>query len=72
MRFSPALRRVFGPATSAVLVSGESGELELGRIRDGGVPLLHKPLPPARLRSLLAHLLQTPSKARETADISAD
>ena len=67
-----ALRRVFGPATSAVLVSGESGELELGRIRDSGVPLLHKPLPPARLRSLLAHLLQTAQEAQETADFAVD
>ncbi|HKU85612.1 MAG TPA: ATP-binding protein [Casimicrobiaceae bacterium] len=66
------LRRVFGPATPAVLVSGESGELELGRIRESGVPLLHKPLPPARLRSLLVHLLQTASKTQETADLSAD
>ena len=61
------LRRAFGPATSAVLISGESGEIELARIRDGGVPMLHKPLPPARLRSLLAHLSQTASQAQEPA-----
>ncbi len=54
-----ALRHVLGRATPAVVVSGESGALELARIRDSGVPMLHKPLPPAQLRSLLAHLLRT-------------
>jgi signal transduction histidine kinase/CheY-like chemotaxis protein len=51
------LRRSFGSAIPAVLVSGESGTLELARIQTTGMPLLHKPLPPARLRSMLAHLL---------------
>lgn len=53
-----ALRRTFGAAIPAVLVSGESGSLELARIQATGMPLLHKPLPPARLRSMLAHLLR--------------
>jgi two-component system, sensor histidine kinase len=65
-----ALRHVFGPATPAVLVSGESGEIELARIRDSGVPMLHKPLPPAQLRSLLAHLLRA-DQAQETAELLA-
>ena len=64
------LRRVFGQATPAVLVSGESGDIELARIRDAGVPMLHKPLPPARLRSLLAHLLQA-NQPQETAELFA-
>jgi signal transduction histidine kinase/CheY-like chemotaxis protein len=66
-----ALRQVFGLATPALLVSGESGEYELGRIRDAGVPLLHKPLPPARLRSLLAHLWQ-PAPVREMVAVAGD
>jgi signal transduction histidine kinase/CheY-like chemotaxis protein len=51
------LRARFGQAIPAVLVSGESAALELARIDASGVPLLHKPLPPARLRSILSHLL---------------
>jgi signal transduction histidine kinase/CheY-like chemotaxis protein len=57
------LRRAFGSATPAVLVSGESGTLELSRIQASGMALLHKPLPPARLRSLLAHLLRPEADA---------
>ena len=57
------LRRTFGLATPAVLVSGESGTLELARIQASGTSLLHKPLPPARLRSLLAHLLRPDADA---------
>jgi CheY-like chemotaxis protein len=52
-----ALRDVLGAAIPAVLVSGESEAAELARITASGVTLLHKPLPPARLRSVLAHLL---------------
>ncbi len=52
-----ALRAQFGRTIPAVLVSGESGAVELARIQAGGIALLHKPLPPARLRSTLAHLL---------------
>jgi len=64
------LRRAFGSATPAVLVSGESGELELSRIQASGTLLLHKPLPPARLRSLLAHLLR-PADHLEPATLAA-
>jgi hypothetical protein len=41
----------------AVLVSGASSADELARIEASGILLLHKPVPPARLRSVLAHLL---------------
>ena len=41
----------------AVLVSGESSAEELARIKKSGFLLLHKPVPPARLRSALAFLL---------------
>jgi signal transduction histidine kinase/CheY-like chemotaxis protein len=49
------LHEAFGPIP-AILVSGESTPGELARIQASGVPLLHKPVAPARLRSLLAHL----------------
>ncbi|HEX6137781.1 MAG TPA: ATP-binding protein [Casimicrobiaceae bacterium] len=60
-----ALRAAFGRPVPAVLVSGESGPGELARIQASGISLLHKPLPPARLRSVLAHLLAARPAARE-------
>jgi CheY-like chemotaxis protein/anti-sigma regulatory factor (Ser/Thr protein kinase) len=51
-----ALRARFG-VVPALLVSGASTAGDLARIEASGIPLLHKPLPPARLRSVLAHLL---------------
>ncbi len=42
----------------ALLVSGESHPAQLARIRESGLMVLHKPVPAARLRSALAHLLQ--------------
>jgi two-component system, sensor histidine kinase len=43
----------------AVLVSGESSAEELMRIKASGFLLLNKPVPPARLRSALAFLLNS-------------
>jgi CheY-like chemotaxis protein len=51
------LRAHFGREIPALIVSGASGSGELARIEASGILLLHKPLPPARLRSTLAHLL---------------
>jgi signal transduction histidine kinase/ActR/RegA family two-component response regulator len=51
-----ALRDHFG-AIPAVLISGASSADDLARIEVSGILLLHKPVPPARLRSVLAHLL---------------
>jgi CheY-like chemotaxis protein len=60
------LRQRFGRDVPAVLVSGESAAEELARIAASGIPLLHKPLPPARLRSVLAHLLASrPARAHD-------
>ena len=51
------LHRAWGGAVPTLIISGESSEAEIGRIRESGFPLLRKPVPPAKLRSLLAHLL---------------
>jgi CheY-like chemotaxis protein len=66
-----SLRAAFGRPVPAVLVSGESGPGELARIQASGISLLHKPLPPARLRSVLAHLLGARSITRESMTTSA-
>jgi len=56
--------RVSG-ALPAVLLSGDTGAAELTRVRASGVPLLTKPVSPARLKSTLhAFLLGDPAAAR--------
>jgi two-component system, sensor histidine kinase len=51
------LREAWGADIPVLLVSGESSADELARIKASGFPLLHKPVPPAKLKSLLLHLL---------------
>jgi CheY-like chemotaxis protein len=50
------LHMALGQDVPAALVSGESSAEELARIKKSGFLLLHKPVPPARLRSALAFL----------------
>ncbi len=52
-----SLRARFGNDIPAVLISGESSSDELSHIEASGLPLLHKPVPPAKLRSLIFYLL---------------
>lgn len=51
------LRDAFGSDIPVLIISGESSAEELARIAESGYPLLHKPVSPAKLRSLLQHLL---------------
>ncbi len=55
------LRARFGREIPALLVSGESSVAEIARIRASGIPLLHKPVPPARLRAALQFVLRAGS-----------
>jgi two-component system, sensor histidine kinase len=52
-----ALRAAAGREIPVIVVSGESSAGELARLKDSGLALLHKPVPPAKLRGLMAHLL---------------
>jgi len=52
------LRATFGDRIPAVLVTGETGADTMRIIDASGIPVLHKPLKPARLRAMIAHLLQ--------------
>ena len=52
-----SLRRRLGRETPALLVSGDTGALELMRVRSSGIPLLTKPVAPAKLRSMLRTLV---------------
>ena len=57
------LRGAWGASIPVVIISGESSGAELARIRGSGLPLLHKPVPPAKLKSLLMHLRAAPPAA---------
>ncbi len=48
-----SLRQKFGQNLPAVIVSGDIGKEKIQNITNHGLPLLHKPTPPASLRSFL-------------------
>lgn len=50
------LREAFGPIPAA-LITGDTAPETIQAIRQSGLPLLHKPLKPAKLRAFLSHLL---------------
>jgi signal transduction histidine kinase/ActR/RegA family two-component response regulator len=52
------LRQQFGREIPAILVTGDTAPDTILRISRAGIPLLHKPLRPAKLRALLTHLIQ--------------
>ncbi len=52
------LRQRYGHDIPAILVSGDTAPDTILRISQAGLPLLHKPLRPAKLRALLTHLIQ--------------
>ncbi|MBI3433353.1 MAG: response regulator [Hydrogenophilales bacterium] len=52
------LRQKFGRDIPAILVTGDTAPDTILRISKAGIPLLHKPLRPAKLRALLTHLIR--------------
>lgn len=52
------LRRAFGPMPAALL-TGDTAPETIQAIRSSALPVLHKPLKPAKLRAFLAHLLSS-------------
>lgn len=61
------LRQRLGHKLPALLLSGDTGAAELARVRASGVPLLTKPVSPARLKSAL-HAFLVGSTARPPAE----
>jgi signal transduction histidine kinase/ActR/RegA family two-component response regulator len=51
------LRERLGPALPVALITGDTAPDTLREAKETGVPLLHKPVQPARLRALLEHLV---------------
>jgi signal transduction histidine kinase/CheY-like chemotaxis protein len=58
-----ALRSEFNVDIPALLVTGDTGPDRLRDAEASGLPILHKPLNPARLRTLIAHLLREHTRA---------
>ncbi|MFP5381426.1 MAG: ATP-binding protein [Gammaproteobacteria bacterium] len=54
------LRTKYGLGIPAIVLTGDTAPETLQRINRAGLPLLHKPLRPAKLRALLTHLVQQP------------
>jgi len=54
------LRQAFGADIAAALLTGDTAPDTIQAIDASGLPVLHKPLKPAKLRAFLSHLLATP------------
>ena len=51
------LRNVIGVNIPALIITGDTAPARLREARDSGLPLLHKPVQPLRLRSTIQHLV---------------
>lgn len=51
------LRMCFGDHLPALILTGDTAPETLQRINEAGMSILHKPIRPARLRSLITHLI---------------
>ncbi len=58
------LRQSFGAQIAAVLITGDTAPETIQAINASGLPVLHKPLRPAKLRAMLSHLLAGRGDAR--------
>jgi signal transduction histidine kinase/CheY-like chemotaxis protein len=52
------LRQFFGRPVPAILVSGDTSQEGMAEMEQSGMPILHKPVRPAKLRALLNHLIE--------------
>ncbi len=52
-----SLRHAFGHRLQAILISGDTAAEPAERARAAGIPLLHKPVRPAKLRALVQRML---------------
>jgi signal transduction histidine kinase/ActR/RegA family two-component response regulator len=59
------LRERLGPDLPAALITGDTAPECLREARESGIPLLHKPVQPARLRALLEHLVSNRHERRQ-------
>jgi len=57
------LRNAFGADIPAALLTGDTAPQTIQAIQASGLPVLHKPLKPAKLRAFLSHLLTHPASS---------
>lgn len=57
------LRMCFGTDLPALIMTGDTAPETLQRINEAGLHIMHKPIRPARLRSLITHLMSQASVA---------
>jgi CheY-like chemotaxis protein len=60
------LRDAFGANIPAALLTGDTAPVTIRAIQASHLPVLHKPLKPARLRAFLSHLLAESRPAQPT------
>ena len=58
IRVLEAFRARYGAGLPAIILTGDTASESIQALNQGGFTVLHKPLRPARLRSLLTHLLR--------------
>lgn len=63
------LRDAFGDAIPAALLTGDTATDTIQTIRASGLPVLHKPLKPAKLRAFLSHLLAEPTSPNHSSNL---
>jgi len=69
-----AIQRIYahcGQVIPAIILTGDTDSQRLREAKDGGFRLLHKPVSPGKLRSLMSYLLEESRKTKSTAE-SAD
>jgi signal transduction histidine kinase/FixJ family two-component response regulator len=59
------LRDRYGSNLPVALITGDTTPERLRHAKDAGIPLLHKPVQPARLRALLEHLISSRREGRQ-------
>jgi len=62
------LRQLVGHQVAACLLSGDTDQALVQRAREAGLTLLHKPVRPAKLRSLLRSLVRRDAQAVSALD----
>jgi CheY-like chemotaxis protein len=62
------LRERYGQNLPVALITGDTAPERLRESKESGIPLLHKPVQPARLRALLEHLISSRHERRQLND----
>lgn len=59
-----AVAEVLGRQPPSMIITGDTEPLRLDELRKAGVPVMHKPVQPQRMKTMLASLLDGDTQAR--------